>query len=48
LDQDFRSICAPSQLSYDEYTDRPLSVGRWDGETERTGHPSSNVVAKKM
>ena len=22
----------PSQLSYDEYTDRTLSVGRWGGE----------------
>jgi len=24
----------PSQLSFDEYTDRTLPAGRWDGETE--------------
>src|SRR6218665_1154059 len=38
---------ATSQLSYDEYTDRTLSVGRGDGEGE-TGHPPPYVVAKKM
>ena len=36
LVRDFCSTCAPSQLSYDEYTDCTLSasVGRWDGEGE--------------
>ena len=32
LDRDFCSICTPSELSYGEYTDRTLSVGRWDSE----------------
>jgi len=37
----------PSQLSYDEYTDRTLSVGRRDGEG-KTGHPPSFAEAKKI
>jgi len=42
----FCSICTPGQLSYDEHTDRILSVE--DGRAkERTGHPSSYAVAKK-
>src|SRR6218665_3884949 len=30
--QDFCSICTPSQLDYNEYTDCTLSVGRRNGE----------------
>jgi len=44
-----------SQVSYDEYTDRTLSMGRWDAHchwedetvSERTGHPPSYAEAKK-
>ena len=32
--RDFCSTCVPSQLSYDEYTDRMISVGILDGEGE--------------
>src|SRR6218665_1139443 len=44
LYRDFCSSCgALSQLNYDEYTDRTLSVGR-----ERIGHPPSYAEAKNM
>src|SRR6218665_907614 len=33
-DRDFCSTYSSSQLSYDEYTDHALSVGRCDGEGE--------------
>ena len=46
LVQDFCFTCAPSQLSYDEYTDCTLSLERWDGEGE--GWPSTIKKAKKM
>ena len=40
-------ICASSQFSYDEYIDRTLSVGRWNGEGEDWPSPSY-AEAKKM
>ena len=45
LVRDFCSTCAPSQLSYDDYT--VSGKMRWWGK-ERTGHPPSYAVAKKM
>ena len=46
--RDVCSTCTPNQLSYDEYTDRTLLVGRWDGDRERTGYLLSYAEAKKM
>ena len=39
----------PRQLSSDEYTDRTLSVGRWEMVRKRTSHPPpSYAEAKKI
>src|SRR6218665_2193034 len=42
LYRDFSSNCAPSQLSYDEYNNRALSM------RVRTGHLPSYAEAKKI
>ena len=44
---EMKVTCANSQLSYDEYTDRAQSVGRWDSEGENWP-PPSYAEAKKM
>ena len=45
--KDICFICAPSQLVYNEYTDRTLLLGRWDGKAGRAHNAevTNNKVA---